>query len=255
MKRKSLYAYAAIFVAVAVMFIIIVVDYSTISSQSQQLNFYKKQNEALTNVIFSQYREDMEAARGAWIRANQADYIALQNKGIGVMADTLETDDFTAVFDLQDPSYNRVNTIQGDAAPGEVIVYLGQYYLENMTRASGWTASYTVNMTTHAVSGFTSSVARDSALEYYNVALAPAIHEKLGVASGSVASQSQRTIDCSYLPDTRCWLDVTEHKYTLKYGSVTLYLLIKTYVDADDGSVVSVDVSKPYYESATDLYY
>jgi hypothetical protein len=180
MKRKILYVSAAVFVVLAVMLIVIVLNYSTISSQDRQLSFYKKQNEALTKVVFTQSLDDMDAARGAWIRANQAEYIALQNQGIGVKADTLETDNFTAVFDMQDPSFNRVNAVQGDAEPGEVIVYLGQFYLENMTRASGWTVSYTVNMTTHVVSGFMSSVVQDAALEYYNIALAPSIHEKLG---------------------------------------------------------------------------
>jgi hypothetical protein len=96
---------------------------------------------------------------------------------------------------------------------------------------------------------------QDVALDYYNSELALSIYEKLGVANGSVVSHKQRTIDSSYLPESGNWMDVTEHRYSLKYGSLEPYLLIKTYVNATDGAVVGVDVSQPYYDSVTETYY
>jgi len=255
MERKSLYAYAVIFIALAVLLTVAASNYYTIASLNEQLSLYKKQQGDLTRIISARYLGDMDAARRAWIAAHQGEYIALQNQGICVEADTLRASDFTAVFDLQDPSLTRVDATRGDVAPGEVVVYLGQYYLDNMTRASGWTVSYTVNTTTHAVSGFTSTLIQDAALDYYNSELAPFIYEKLGVANGTVSGYSQRSIDCSYLPESGNWMDVTEYKYSLKYGSLTPYLLIKTYVNATDGAVVGVDVSRPYYDSVTGMNY
>lgn len=255
MERRSLYAYAVAFIALAVLLIIAASNYYTIASLNQQLGLYKKQQGDLTRIISARYLGDMDAARRAWIAANQREYIALQNERISIEADALRTRDFTAVLDLHDPSMNRVDATPGDLAPGEAVVYLGQYYLDNMTRASGWTVSYTVNTTTHAVSGFTSTLVQDAAYGYYASGLAPTIYQKLGVANGTVTGYSHRSVDCSYLPESGNWMDVTEYKYTLKYGGLTPYLLIKTYVNATDGEVVSVDVSKPYYESVTGTYY
>ncbi len=253
MKRKSLYAYAVVLIAFAVLLVIVVSDYYTISSLNGQLGFYKKQQGELVHIIYSRYIGDMSAARKAWITAHQDEYIALQSKGIRVEADTLKTEDFTAIFDLQDFTMTRVDSAENEMAPGEVVVYLGQYHIENMTRASGWTVSYTVNTTTHSVSGFTSTLVQDAALDYYARELAPSVCEKLGVADGAVVGHSQRSVDCSYL-ESGNWMDVTEHKYTLKYGGLTPYLLVKTYVSAT-GEVVSADVSLPYYESVTGMYY
>lgn len=255
MERKSLYAYAIIFIALAVLLIIAISNYYTISSLNEQLSLYKKQQGELTRIITAPYLGDMDAARRAWIAANQREYIALQNMGISVEADALKTKDFMAVLDLHDPSMTRVDATPGDVAPDDVDVYLGQYYRDNMTRATGWTASYTVNMTTHAVSGLTSILVQGMAYEYYVNDLAPTIYQKLGVANGTVVGYMQRSIDCSYLPESGNWMDVTEYKYTLKYGSLKPYLLIKTYVNATDEAVVSVDVSKPYYDSVTGINY
>jgi hypothetical protein len=255
MERKSLYAYTIAFIALAVLLIIAVSNYYTIASLNEQLGLYKKQQGDLTRLISAPYLKDMDAARRAWVAANQREYIALQNERISIEADTLKTKDFTAVLDLHDPSMTRVDATPSDVAPGEAIVYLGQYYLDNMTRASGWTVSYTVNTTTHAVSGLTSTLIQDAAYGYYASGLAPTIYEKLGVANGTVTGYSQRSIDCSYLPESGNWMDVTEYKYSLKYGGLTPYLLVKTYVNATDVAVVSVDVSKPYYDSVTGLSY
>ena len=255
MERKSLYAYAIAFIAIAVLLIVAVSNYYTIASLNQQLSLYKKQQGDFTRIISAPYLGDMDAARRAWMAANQREYIALQNQGITIEADTLKARDFTAVLDLHDPSMTRVDATPGDVAPGEAIVYLGQYYLDNMTRASGWTAAYTVNTTTHAVSGFTSTLIQDAALDYYNSELAPSVYEKLGVANGSVIGHTQRIIDSSYLPESGNWMDVTEHRYSLKYGSLEPYLLIKTYINATDGTVVGVDVSQPYSSSVTGVDY
>jgi hypothetical protein len=254
MERKSLYAYAAVFIAIAVLLVVVVSNYYTIASLNRQLSIYKKQQEDLTRIISAPYLKDMDAARRAWIAANQGEYISLQNEGISIEADGLRTRDFTAVLDLRDPSMTRVDATPGDVAPGEAVVYLGQYYVDNMTRASGWTASYNVNTTTHAVTGLTSTLIQDIAYKYYAKDLAPTIYEKLGVASGSVVSYKQRPVDCSYL-ESGNWMDVTEYRYTLKYGDLKPYLLIKTYVNATDGAVAGVDVSKPYYDSVTGFDY
>ncbi len=253
MKRKSLYAYAILFIALAVLLVVAASNYYTIASLNDQLGFYKKQQGELVHIIYSQYIGDMVAARKAWITSHQSEYIALQSQGIRVEADTIKTKDFTAIFDLQDFTMTHVDATEGEVAPGDVVVYLGQYYLENMTRASGWTVSYTVNTTTHAVSGFTSTLVQDAAQAYYARELAPSICQKLSVSDGAVVGHSQHTVDCSYL-DTGNWMDVTEHKYTLKYGGLTPYLLVKTYVSAT-GEVEGVDVSMPYYESVTGMYY
>ncbi|HTX44315.1 MAG TPA: hypothetical protein VMC61_06255 [Methanocella sp.] len=255
MERKRLYAYAAVLIALAVLLIAAASGYYTIASLNQQLSLYKKQQGDLTRIITAQHLKDMDAARRAWTSANQREYIALQNEGISVEADTLRTKDFAIVLDLRDPSLNRVDATPGDVEPGEAVVYLGQYYLDNMTRASGWTASYTVNTTTHAVSGLTSTIIQDAALDYYNSALAPIIYQKLGVANGSVVGYTQRPVDSSYLPESGSWMDVTEYQYSLKYGSLKPYLLVKTYVNATSGDVVGVDVSRPYYDSVTGLSY
>lgn len=254
-ERRNLYAYAAAFIVLAVLLTIAASNYYTIASLSQQLSLYKKQQEDLTRILSARYLADMDAARRAWISANQHDYIALQNQGISIEADALRTKDFAVLLDLHDPSGSRVDATPGDVAPGEAVVYLGQYYLENMTRASGWTASYKVNTTTHAVSGLTAALVRDTAYGYYASDLAPIIYEKLGVANGSVTGYAQRLIDSSYLPESGNWMDVTEYKYSLKYGSLRPYLLIKTYVNATSGEVVGVDVSQPYYDSVTGTYY
>jgi hypothetical protein len=255
MERKSLYAYAIAFIVLAVLLTVAASDYYTIASLNEQIGLYKKQQADLTRIISDRYLGDMDAARRAWIAANQREYIALQNERISIEADVLKTGEFTAVLDLHDPSLTRLDDTPGDVAPGEAIVYLGQYYLDNMTRASGWTASYTVNTTTHAVSGLTSTLIQDAARAYYAGVLAPAIYQKLGVANGTVTGYSQRSVDCSYLPESGNWMDVTEYKYSLKYGGLAPYLLIKTYVNATDGEVVGVDVSKPYYDSVTGTYY
>lgn len=254
MERRSLYAYAAIFIALAVLLIIAVSDYYNIASLNEQLSLYKQQQKEFSRIVMREHAGDMDAARRAWIAANQQEHMALQNQGITVEADSIKTSDFTVVLDLQDPSLARVDSTPGDVAPGEAVVYLGQYYSENMTRVPGWTASYTVNTTTHAVSGLTSLLVQNVAYHYYSSDLAQGIYQKLGVSDNSITGYSARSIDCSLL-ESGDWLDVTEYKYSLRNVGFRTYLLIKTYVNASTQEVVSADVSKPYYESVTGINY
>ncbi len=251
MERNELYVYAIAFIVLSVLLVIVVTDNITISSMNGQLGVYKKQQREFSQVVSSQYLEDMDTARQAWIVANTGENVELENQGISVEADTISTTDFTAVFDLRDPSMTRISSMPGDVGPGEVVVYLGQYYTDNMTRASSWITSYRVNTTTHEVSGLTPILIENIATEYYTDSLAPTIYRQLGVSNGTVTGYGQQLIDCSYIPESGSWLDVTEYKYSLRYTQLSPYLLIKTYVNATAQQVSSFDISKPYYDSVT----
>ncbi len=250
MERRRLYEYAAIAIAVAVLFIVAVAEYYDIASLGGQLDVYKKQQHELSRVFTLEHAADMDAARSAWTAANRPEYIALQNEGIVIQADSVQTSAYTVVFDLKDPSLTRVDSTAGDVAPGEAEVYLGQYYGENMTRVPGWEASYTVNTTTHAVTGLTPLLIQNIAFDYYTKELAPTIYTSLGVAEGAVTGSTSRSIECSLL-DSGVWQDVTEYKYSLKNVNQREYLLIKTYVNASTQAVTGTDISKPYFDSVT----
>ncbi len=255
MERRSLYIYAAFFIAVAVLLIVAVSDYYTIASLRKEISLYERQQAELSRFVAAMYEADMEAARNAWASANQREYVSLQNQGIIVEADTIATQGFTLILDLQDPSGTRLDNTPGSSAPGEAIVYLGQYYRDNMTRVPGWTAAYDVNLTTHEVAGLTSLTAQNVAYQYYNNVLASTIYEKLGVSSDAIAGNNVRHIDCSYLPESGNWVDVTEYRYSLKNAGLKPYLLVKTYVNATGMNVAGVDVSMPYYSSVTGIDY
>jgi len=250
MERKSLYLYAAISVVVAVLLIVAVSEFYDISLLNGQLGVYQKQQKEVSTLFIAEHAADMDAARQAWITANQRDYLSLQNEGIVVEADSVQTSAYTVILDLQDPSGTRIDSTPGDMQPGEAEVYLGQYYSDNMTLVPGWQASYTVNTTTHAVSGLTPLLIQNIAYAYYSDAIVPDLSEKLGVSSGTVTGYSARHIDCSLL-DSGVWQDVTEYEYTLRNTDVKDYLLIKTYVNASAQSVTSVDISQPYDASVT----
>ncbi|HTY91681.1 MAG TPA: hypothetical protein VMC84_10940 [Methanocella sp.] len=254
MERRRLYVYAAALVALLVLLVVSVAEYLDIASLNQQLGVYQKQQKELSRVLLEEHARDMEAARSAWTEANPQEYVALKNEGITVEADSIMTDAYTVVLDLQDSSGARVDSTAGGTAPGEAVVYLGQYYDDNMTRVPGWEASYTVNTTTHAVTGLTSLLVQNIAYEYYTSRLAPDICLSLGVSNGSVTGSTARSIDCSQL-DTGDWMDVTEHKYSLRNVDLREFLLIKTYVNASTQGVTGVDVSKPYYDSVTGSNY
>jgi hypothetical protein len=251
MERNELYAYAVAAIVLAVLLIVAVSDYYTIASLNDQLSLYKKQQREFSRIMTAEYLGDMEAARHAWITSNQREYVSLQNQGISVEADSIKTQGFTVILDLQDPSMTRVDSTPGDAASGEAVVYLGQYYRDNLTRVPGWEVSYTVNTTTHTVSGLTPLLIQNVAYQYYTTVLAPGISANLGVSNGSVTGFTVRSIDSSYLPDSGNWLEVSEYRYTLKYSDLKPYLMIKTYINTTGQSVASIDVSRPYYDSVT----
>jgi hypothetical protein len=255
MERRSLYIYAAFFIAVAVLLIVAVSDYYAIVSLRKEISLYERQQAELSRFVASMYGADMEAARNAWVSANRREYVSLQNQGITIEADTIATQGFTLILDLQEPSGTRLDNTPGSSAPGEAIVYLGQYYMDNMTRVPGWAAAYRVNLTTHQVAGLTSLTAQSVAYQYYEEALASTIHEKLGVTGGSIAGSSVRHIDCSYLPESGNWVDVAEYRYSIKGTGLKPYLLIKTYINDTDMKVAGVEISMPYYASVTGIDY
>jgi len=254
MERRSLYVHAAAAIALLVLLTVSVVEHYDIASLNRQLGVYQQQQRELARAFTVEHAPDMDAAQRAWVDANQQEYISLKNAGITVRADSVVTASYTVVLDLQDPSGTRVGSTPGDVSPGEALVYLGRYYDGNMTRVPGWEASYTINTTTHAVSGLTPLLIQNIAYDYYTNRLAPGIYLNLGVSAGSVTGSAARSIDCSRL-DTGDWVDVTEHKYSLKSVDFREYLLIKTYVNATTQRVTGVDISKPYYDSVTGSNY
>jgi hypothetical protein len=254
MERRSLYLHAAAAIALLVLVIVSVVEYYDAASLNRQLDVYRQQQQELSGIFTMEHARDMDAAQRAWIAANQQEYVSLKNAGITIRADSIVTGSYTVVLDLQDPSGTRVDSTPGDVSPGEAVIYLGQYYDENMTRVPGWEASYAINTTAHAVSGLTPLLIQNIAYEYYASNLAPGIYQSLGVSAGSVTGSTARTIDCSML-DTGDWVDVTEHKYSLRNVDLREYLLIKTYVNATTQGVTGVDISKPYYDSVTGSKY
>ncbi len=255
MERRSLYAYAIFFVVVAVLLIVAISDYYTIASLRKEISLYERQQEELSRFVSMVYASDLEAARKAWVSANQREYVSLQNQGIAVEADTIETSGLTIIMDPGNPPGTRLEGAAGGLPPDEAIVYLGQYYMDNMTRVPGWAAAYRVNLTTHEVAGMASLTAQSVAYRYYEEALASTIHEKLGVTGDSIAGNSVRHIDCSYLPESGNWVDVTEYRYSLKGTGLKPYLLIKTYINDTDMKVTGVDISMPYYASVTGIDY
>jgi hypothetical protein len=130
-----------------------------------------------------------------------------------------------------------------------VIVSLGQYYEENMSRVSDWSASYRINVSTGTVAGFTASVAQTAAYDYYVGHLAGSIDQRLGVSQYVVQGFSPLSLDVSYLQDRGVWQDVTEYKYILRNTDKPVYLTIKTYVNGSTGVAEGVDVSAPYYST------
>ena len=122
-----------------------------------------------------------------------------------------------------------------------------------MTRVSGWSASYRMNATTREVIGFTALLAQRIAYDNYASALAPGIYGNLGVSADAVSSTSPITLDTSYLPETRTWLDVTEYRYNFRNTDKPAYLTVKTYVNGSTGEVTGVEVSQPYYSTVSTI--
>jgi hypothetical protein len=249
MERRQLYIYAGIAVIVLVLLVVAVADYASWQSANAKIDHYGKLQKELSKSITYEYSADMDAATRAWIGANQARYVELQNQGIVIEPDTVRAQNFLAVLDPKDPSSIDFQSMPEEMS--DVQVYLGQYYADNMTRVPGWMAIYSVNHTDHSVSGITSIVAENIAYEYYGSELDPTIYQRLGVSQDTVLGYSKQVIDCSYMEDRGEWLDVSEYRYSLRNTDVKSYLLIKTYVNASDQIVASADVSAPYFNTVT----
>lgn len=251
MERRQLYWYAAIAVVVLVLAIVAAADYFSWQSANSQIDHYKKLQKELSKTITYEYSADMDAAKRAWIGANQREYIDLQNAGITIEADTVRAQNYIAVLDPKDPANIDFQSMPEDSR--DVLVYLGRYYVDNMTRVPGWLAIYSVNHTDHSVVGITSVVAENLAYDYYIKELNPTIYERLGVAKDTLLGSSRQTVDCSYLNETGEWLDVSEYHYRFRNTDVTSYLLVKTRINASEQRVSGAEISGPYFESVTGL--
>jgi hypothetical protein len=140
---------------------------------------------------------------------------------------------------------------RGNAEPGEIIIGLGQYFTDNLTRVSGWSANYRMNATTREVVGFTALLAQRIAYDNYMSTLSGNIYSNLGVSADAISDFSPITLDTSYLPETRTWLDVTEYRYNFRNTDKPAYLTVKTYVNSSTGEVSGVDVSQPYFTTVS----
>ena len=253
MERRQLYIYAGIAVIFLVLLVVAVVDYSSWQSANARIDHYNKLQKELSKAITYQYSADMDAAVRAWTQANQREYMDLQNQGIAIVPDTIRAENFLAVLDPKDQSNIDLQSMPDSTQ--NVLVYLGQYYEDNMTRVPGWMTIYEVNHSDHSVSGITSIVAENIAYDHYMSELNPTIYQPLGVSKDTVLGFTQQTIDCSYMNTTGQWLDVSEYRYSLRNTDVKSYLLIKTYINASTQQVDTTDVSQPYFSSVTGVDY
>ncbi|MCD1294553.1 hypothetical protein CUJ83_06000 [Methanocella sp. CWC-04] len=249
MERKQIIVYAGIAIVIIILLLMNISSYYALRSVNDELETYKDQQRQIAKLIISEYLPDMDAAERAWKSANPGEFMDLQYEGITVKADTIMTPDLSAVLDPADPY-----SISLDARPGmmdedEVLIGLGKYYSENMTRVSGWINIYRINKTDHKVKGITSTTVQTIAYDHYVNNLHPNIHYDLGVSKDSIMGFASKTMDTSMIPGTDTWLDVTEYKYDLRNTGVSSYLQIKTYVNATDQTVKGVEVSRPYFES------
>jgi hypothetical protein len=208
MERTATLLTVAAAVVIAVLLAALALSFLSLSSANDQLNHYKAQQRQTSLALMALHQQDMQAARSWWISTNQAAYRALQGQGITVEADYIDTPLYTVVLDPADPYATTVGP-RGNAEPGEIIVGLGQYFADNLTRASGWSASYRLNATTRDVLGFTASLAQRIAYDNYMDTLSVNIYGTLGVSADAVSGSFPVTLDTSYLPETGTWLDVT----------------------------------------------
>jgi hypothetical protein len=252
MERTGTLLVVAVAAVIVVLLGALALSYMSLSSANDELEHYREQQRQTSLAITALHQQDMQAARSWWIAADQAAYRELQRQGISVEADYIDTPYYTAVLDPADPYATSLGP-RGNAEPGEVIVGLGQYYLDNMTRASGWSANYRLNATTHEVFGFTASLAQRIAYDHYVRTLSPGIYQALGVSSDAVSGFFPATLDTSYLPETGTWLDVTEYRYNFRNTDKPAYLTVKTYVNGSTSTVTGVEVSQPYYTTASTI--
>jgi type II secretory pathway pseudopilin PulG len=225
-------------------------SFMSLSSANDELDHYREQQKQTAQAIMSMHLQDMQAARSWWTSTNQADYRELQNQGITVEADYIDTPYYTAVIDPANPYATTIGP-RGNAEPGEIIVGLGQYFTDNMTRASGWSANYRINATTREVLGFTASLAQRIAYDNYVNVLSEDIYQNLGVSADSIKGFCPVTLDTSYLPETDAWLDVTEYRYSFKITDQPAYLTVKTLINGSTAKVIYAEVSQPYYTTVS----
>ena len=249
MDRNRQLIFAAIAAVVLVLLIACGLNYLALQTANQELDHYKKQQKEIAKAITADYLVDMQAAKMTWVQAHQDEMKALNNEGIGLEADYVETPYYSAALDPANPYYVNIGPAGGDVESGQVKIGLGQYYDSNSTSASGWSVTYVVNRTTHHVAGFTASLIQTIAYNNYVANVAPGINTQLGVADGMVTGESPATLDTSYMAESDTWIDVTEHKYWLKNTDLTQYMTIKTYVNGSTEQVTGVDISRPYYTS------
>ena len=250
MERTRLALYLVAAAAIAVLLAALAQSYMALQAANADLAHYKQQQRELARAVAAEYMPDMQAARARWISAHPAEFRDLQGRGIGIEADYVGTAHFTAALDPADAGYISLGPPDSSAA-GTVTVGLGQYFEDNLTRASGWVAYYAVNRTTGDVSGFTAALAQSIAYDHYVADIDPGVGESLGVARDTVTGFSAITLDTSYLPDRNVWQDVTEYRYSLRNTDQPAYLMIKTYINATTEAVEGVDISQPYYTSAS----
>ena len=248
MERSKQFLIIAAAVAIVVLLGALAVSYMSLQAAQDELEQYKEQQRQTALAVMAEHMQDMQAARSWWISTHQDEYRQLQQDGITVEADFIDSQYYTAVLDPGNPYYVSIGP-PGNAEPGELIVKLGQYFADNMTPASGEIASYRLNATTHEVTGFTASLAQRIAYDNYVDNLAPGIYGNLGISSSAIMGFSAVTLDTSYLPETGTWLDVTEYRYNLRNTDVPEYLEIKTYINASTAGVNRVEISQPYYST------
>ncbi|HUL61757.1 MAG TPA: hypothetical protein VLT35_01740, partial [Methanocella sp.] len=137
MERTERLFLAAAAVAVAVLLVALALSFQSLSAANDELAHYREQQRQTSLALSALHLQDLEAARSWWIAANPAAYRELQAGGITVEADYVDTPYYTVLLDPADPYAASVGP-RGNAEPGEVIVGLGQYYADNLTKASGW---------------------------------------------------------------------------------------------------------------------
>jgi hypothetical protein len=252
MERTGTLLAVAAAVVIVVLLGALALSFMSLSSANDELKHYREQQRQISLAMMALHMQDMQAARSWWISSNQAAYRELQGQGITVEADYVDTPHYTVVLDPADPYATSVGP-RGNAEPGEIIIGLGQYYTDNMTKASGWSANYRLNTTTREVLGFTASLAQRIAYDNYVSALSPGIYGNLGVSADAVSGFFPATLDTSYLPETGTWLDVTEYRYNFRNTDKPAYLTVKTYVNGSTGAVTGVEVSQPYYTTASTI--
>jgi len=252
MDRTRLLLAGAAGALIVVLLAALAVSYMSMSSQSDQLASYQQQQRQMARAIVLEHMADMQTAVSFWTSTHPDDYRTLQDEGITVEADYIDTPYYSAVLDPADPYYVSVGPT-GEAKPGEVIVGLGQYFAGNLTKAGSWSASYKINSSTGEVEGFTASLAQSIAYDYYTSEIAPGIESRLGIAPGVVQGTSAVTLDTSYMPETGTWLDVTEYRYSLRNTNQPEYLKITTYINGSSGQVTGADFSLPYYTTESPI--